>query len=193
MRLLLLACLALLAGCASNPARERAADTLILISIDGFRADFLQRGQTPVLASLAREGVRAESLRPAFPTLTFPNHYTLVTGLYPDHHGIINNRMTDPATGKRFVYKERESASDPAWWGGEPIWAGAERQGVRTATMFWPGSDVEIAGTRPGHWLPFDAAMTPSERVDQLLRWLDLPLADRPRFLTLYFEQVDHA
>lgn len=193
MRLLLLICLALVAGCASHPAREPAADTLILVSIDGFRADFLQRGHTPVLARLAREGVRAESLRPAFPTLTFPTHYTLVTGLYPDHHGIINNRMTDPASGKRFVYKDRALASDPAWWGGEPLWVGAERQGVPTATMFWPGSDVEIDGARPGHWLPFDGAMAPRERVDQVLRWLDLPPARRPRFLTLYFEQVDHA
>lgn len=193
MRLLLLTFLAILAGCASNPARDSAADTLILISIDGFRADYLQRGHTPVLAGLAREGARAESLRPAFPTLTFPAHYTLVTGLHPDHHGIINNRMIDPASGKRFVYKDRTSASDPAWWGGEPLWLGAERQGVPSATMFWPGSDVLIGGARPSHWLPFDAAMTPRERVDQLLRWLDLPGERRPRFLTLYFEQVDHA
>ena len=193
MRLLLLICLALLAGCTSNPAREANRDTLILVSIDGFRADYLQRGRTPALAALARDGVRAESLRPAFPTLTFPNHYTLVTGLLPDHHGIVHNRMTDPASGKRFVYKDRASASDPAWWGGEPLWVGAERQGVRSATMFWPGSDVEIAGTRPGDWLPFDASMTPEQRVDQLLRWLDQPGERRPRFLTLYFEQVDHA
>lgn len=193
MRLLVLICLVLVAGCAAHPARGPAGDTVILVSIDGFRNDFLQRGRTPTLATLAREGVRAESLRPAFPTLTFPAHYTLVTGLHPDHHGIINNRMTDPASGKRFVYKDRDLASDPAWWGGEPLWVGAERQGVSTATMFWPGSDVEIDGTRPRHWLPFDGAMAPSERVDQVLRWLDLPPARRPRFLTLYFEQVDKA
>ena len=194
MRLLsLLLCLVAISGCASHPARDRGGDTLILVSIDGFRSDYLQRGHTPTLAALAHDGVRAEWLQPAFPTLTFPAHYTLVTGLHPDHHGIVNNRMTDPASGKRFVYKERASASDSAWWGGEPLWVTAERQGVRTATMFWPGSDVEIARTRPGHWLPFDGDMTPTARVDRILQWLDLPPAQRPRFLTLYFEQVDHA
>lgn len=170
--------------------RERA---LILVSIDGFRVDYLERGMTPTLAALAADGVRAQALKPSFPTLTFPNHYTLVTGLYPDHHGIVNNRMTDPTMGKAFVYKQALTIEDPAWWGGEPIWVGAETHGVRSATMFWPGSSVAIHGVRPSYWKPFDTDYAPARRVDDVLHWLDLPASRRPRFLTLYLEQVDHA
>ncbi len=166
---------------------------LILISIDGFRADFLARHETPTLAALAADGVRAEAMKPAFPTLTFPNHYTLVTGLYPDHHGIINNRMVDPVTGKVFVYKDPKTIADPSWWGGEPIWVSVEKQGEHAATMFWPGSDVAIDGVLPSEWLPFNAKMTPDQRVEQLLRWIDEPAPQRATLFTLYFEQVDHA
>ena len=194
--LLILVWIACIAGCAQVPARTAGASLrhpLILVSIDGFRADYLDRHETPTLATLAADGVRAEAMKPAFPTLTFPNHYTLVTGLYPDHHGIVNNRMVDPASGKVFVYKDRETISDPAWWGGEPIWVSVEKQGQHAATMFWPGSDVAIAGVRPSEWLPFDGKLTPDQRVDQLLRWIDLPAPRRTSFFTLYFEQVDHA
>lgn len=189
--LLLLLVLVVLAACASTAPREAARGPLILISIDGFRADYLDRHDTPTLAALAADGVRARALRPAFPTLTFPNHYTIVTGLYPDHHGIINNRMVDPLNGQRFVYNDARTTAEPAWWGGEPIWVGAEKQGVRTATMFWPGSDVAIDGVRPSHWLPFNGKLTPDQRVDQVLAWLDE--SQRVGFLTLYFDQVDHA
>lgn len=188
--------LALACGCArvaprtDGAAPERA---LILVSIDGFRADYLDRGITPTLAALAARGVRAEALKPSFPTLTFPNHYTLVTGLYPDHHGIVNNRMTDPTLGKAFVYKQSVTIEDPAWWGGEPIWVGAEKHGVRSATMFWPGSNVAIHGLRPTYWASFDTAYAPTRRVDDVLRWFDLPHWRRPHFMTLYFEQVDMA
>lgn len=191
---LLVVCLAV-AAC-TGPAPRHAAplpDPVILISIDGFRADYLDRGLTPTLAALAADGVRADAMKPAFPTLTFPNHYTLVTGLYPDHHGIVNNRMVDPATGKQFVYKESETIADPAWWGGEPLWVSVEKQGRHAATMFWPGSDVAIDGVRPSLWLHFDGTMTPDQRVDQLLRWADLSGTARPSFYTLYLEQVDHA
>ncbi len=184
-----------LVGCLGPAPRPSPAGRgpLILISIDGFRADYLGRGRSPVLAALAADGVRAEALKPAFPTLTFPNHYTLVTGLYPDHHGIVNNRFVDPRTGKIFLYKDEKSHADPAWWGGEPIWVTAQKQGRHTETVFWPGSDVAIAGVRPEHWLPFDGRWTPHERVAQALAWLDLPAAQRPDFLTLYFDRVDHA
>ncbi|MBA8889030.1 putative AlkP superfamily pyrophosphatase or phosphodiesterase [Dokdonella fugitiva] len=194
-RAVLLALLCFVAAACSGVA-PRGAETkrtpLILVSIDGFRADYLARGRTPTLAALAADGVRAEALKPAFPTLTFPNHYTLVTGLYPDHHGIVNNRMTDPAFEHGFVYTEQVTIDDPRWWGGEPLWVSAEKQGVRSATMFWPGSTVAIAGVRPTYWKPFDGKVAPDARVDQVLAWLDLPVARRPRFLTLYFEQVDH-
>ena len=198
LSLLIVFLLVLATGCAQQPvARAPAAASerpmVILVSIDGFRPDFLKRQRTPTLKALADEGVRAEAMKPAFPSLTFPNHYTLVTGLYPDHHGIINNRFKDPASGDAFIYKDRYTTADPNWWGGEPIWVTAQKQGLRTATMFWPGSDVAIAGVRPDHWLYFDGAMSPNERVDHLLRWIDLPPARRPQFLTLYFNDVDHA
>ena len=186
----------ILAGCAgverhSGPGAAPAP--VILISIDGFRADYLERGLTPTLAELAAGGVRAEALKPAFPTLTFPNHYTIVTGLYPDHNGIVNNRMVDPVSGKQFVYKDAKSIADPAWWSGEPIWVSVEKQGRHAATMFWPGSDVAIDGVRPGHWQHFNGKLPPDRRVDQLLRWTDIRGSEKPVFFTLYLEQVDHA
>src|SRR5262249_55236498 len=149
-----------LAACAPQPSKPPRYSPLILISLDGYRADYIERGLSPNLAALAADGVHAQALRPAFPTLTFPNHYTIVTGLCPDHPGTVPNRMVDPASGKRFVYNDRSLTSDPSWWGGEPLWVSVERQGKHAATMFWPGSDVAIDGVRPEHWLPFDVNMT---------------------------------
>lgn len=193
-RLVLLALL-VLCGCSPLGRRPELArpDAVILVSIDGFRADYLDRGLTPALLSLARDGVRADAMKPAFPTLTFPNHYTLVTGLYPDHHGIVDNRMTDPSSGRAFVYKDAKTIANPDWWGGEPLWVGVERHGDHAATMFWPGSDVAIDGVRPSHWRRFDGKLPADRRVDQLLRWSDLRGRQRPVFYTLYFDQVDHA
>ncbi|HEY7873080.1 MAG TPA: alkaline phosphatase family protein, partial [Rudaea sp.] len=192
---LLLAVLFALSACVRAPVQPaRPYAPLILISIDGYRADYIKRGLSPNLAALAQTGVRATAMRSSFPTLTFPNHYSIVTGLYPDHHGIVNNRFFDPATGAKFVYNDRRTTDDPHWWsGGVPLWVSVERQGKHAATMFWPGSDVDIDGVRPEHWLPFDGRMTLDARVDQALQWLDLPAGQRPDFLTLYFEQVDHA
>jgi predicted AlkP superfamily pyrophosphatase or phosphodiesterase len=194
-RFVLLVLLFAVAGCAGPATRTEAPlhDPVILISIDGFRADYLDRGLTPTLAALAADGVRADAMKPAFPTLTFPNHYTLVTGLFPDHHGIVNNRMVDPATGNAFVYKDADTIADPAWWGGEPLWVSVEKQGRHAATMFWPGSDVAIDGVRPSLWMHFDGKLTPDQRVDRLLGWTDLAGDARPSFYTLYLEQVDHA
>ena len=183
-----------LAGCSAPPAPGSTSvySPLLLISIDGYRADYIERGLSPRLAALADTGVRALALKPAFPTLTFPNHYTIVTGLYPDHHGIVGNRMLDPRSGKRFIYSDAASATDPYWWGGEPLWVGVERQGKHAFTMFWPGSDVAIDGVRPEYWKAFDKNLSADARVDQVLAWLDLPSSQRPDFITLYFEQVDH-
>ena len=189
---LLLAVLGMLAACAPRASHAPAYSPLILISIDGYRADYLDRGQSRTLAALAAGGVRAQSLRPAFPTLTFPNHYTIVTGLYPDHHGIVGNRMVDPAIPVPFVYKDAKTIDNPAWWGGEPLWVSVEKQGRHAATMYWPGSDVAIDGVRPSHWQHFDAALSSDARVARVLEWLDLPERQRPSFVTLYFDEVDH-
>lgn len=190
---------ALIAGCAAPDALKPAGTArvapapLILISIDGFRADYLARGVSPTLSALAAEGVRAEGMQPSFPSLTFPNHYTIVTGDYPDHHGIVDNAMFDPVLGK-FTLGKREAVGDGRWWDqAEPIWVSADRQGVRTATMFWPGSEASIHGYRPDYWVPYEGDTTYDSRVDQVLHWLDLPPSQRPGFLTLYFEAVDTA
>lgn len=189
---------AVLAGCAGHGVRGPAGPhgqhpPLLLISIDGFRANYLERDKSPTLDALAKGGVRAEWMQPSFPSLTFPNHYTLVTGLYPDHHGIINNTMYDPALGK-FSLGRSKAVRDGRWWdGGEPIWVTADKDGLISATMFWPGSEAEIHGHRPDHWLPYDGKVTADERVDKVLGWLDLPEDERPDFLTLYFDDVDHA
>jgi predicted AlkP superfamily pyrophosphatase or phosphodiesterase len=184
-----------LAGCATAPPPMPVAQNqplVILVSIDGFRADYLERGLTPNLAALAANGVRAQSMRPSFPSVTFPNHYTLVTGLYPDHHGIVNNTMEDPAMpGQKFTLA---NARDERWWDeATPLWITAQRQGVHTATMFWPGSDIPIHGELPQHFVPYDEKMPPDARTDTVLGWLDLPPAERPGFATLYFDQVDTA
>lgn len=202
MRLrLLLPLLLALPGCASvtRPAlaaalqgAERRTPVTILVSIDGFRPDYLGGGDTPALDALAKQGVSA-AMRPSFPSNTFPNHYTLVTGLRPDRHGVVDNTMEDPARpGVRFATADVKQAQDPFWWdGAEPIWVAAERAGVRTGTVFWPGSQAPIRGVRPSAWLPYDAAITGRQRVAFALDWLRRPLAEWPRLLTLYFDVVD--
>jgi len=171
-----------------------ARQTVLLVSIDGFRADYLARGVTPTLSALAAGGVQA-AMRPSFPSLTFPNHYTLVTGLYPDHHGIVDNTMDDPSLAHpHFTLSDPAANHDPAWWEeATPLWVSVQRQGGHAATLFWPGSETEIHGARPDHWLPYDKGMADSDRVGQVLTWLDAPEAERPSFLTLYFDKVDTA
>jgi predicted AlkP superfamily pyrophosphatase or phosphodiesterase len=201
-RAVLLATVAFSAGCAVSPAQSPASTPsaapaapmpLLLISIDGYRADYFDRGLSPTLAMLAQSGVHADAMEPSFPSLTFPNHYTIVTGLRPDHHGIVNNTMTDPELGN-FSLGNREAVADRRWWDeGTPLWETVRRQGMKSATMFWPGSESEIQGHHPDYWKPYDGKVTPSQRVEQIFAWMDLPTAQRPTFLTLYFDAVDHA
>lgn len=185
-------------GCANYRSGSPRAQSstplpLLLVSIDAYRADYLSRGLSPTLVMLARGGVQAQSMEPSFPSLTFPNHYTIVTGLRPDHHGVVNNTMNDATLG-RFSLGNRTAVSDERWWDeGTPIWNTADAHGLRTATMFWPGSEAPIHGHHPDEWKTYDGAVTPDARVDQVLAWLDEPLATRPSFLTLYFDTVDHA
>ena len=166
---------------------------VILVSIDGWRWDYIDRFAPPNITRLAQAGVRAEALIPIFPSKTFPNHYTIVTGLFPGHHGIVSNNMVDAALPGRFTLGNRDVQQDTRWWGGEPLWVTVERQGQIAATMFWPGSDVEIAHDRPTYWRMFDTTVPNQARVDQLLDWLKQPEASRPTFLTLYFSDVDSA
>ena len=197
-RLIPLALAFALAGCAIAPAprpappvavAEQRAPITILISIDGFRPDYLTRGVTPTLNALAGDGISA-AMRPSFPSKTFPNHWTLVTGLRPDRNGIVANRMLDPAIpGKVFTM----ATDDARWWSdAQPIWIAAEQAGIRTATMFWPGSNVLLENRRPSDWVLFNESISNTQRINTLLDWLRRPAAERPRLLTGYFDVVDH-
>ena len=189
LRFMIILLTLLLAACATAPAARdpgQPRPLTILVSIDGFRSDYLARGVTPQLSRLAAEGATG-SMRPSFPSVTFPNHYTLVTGLHPDHHGIVGNRFVDPVLGG-FTMASKETGF---WDQAEPIWVTAEKAGLKAATMFWPGSETEIRGVRPSWWLPFDQAVSGDARVDRLLAWIDE--TPRPDFATLYFDTVDSA
>ena len=193
LALLLTACAGLGPRQADGPGIQGQRVPLILISIDGFRADYLDRGQTPTLSAMAREGVRARAMRPSFPSVTFPNHYTLVTGRRPDRHGIVANTMEDPVLG-RFRIRDPAAVTDRRWWeDASPLWVTAKQQGLRTATMFWPGSEAAIHGVRPDEWRKFEYGLPAAPRVGTGLGWLDQPGGARPDFVTLYFEAVDSA
>jgi len=192
---LLLAALVLApaAGRGGPAPAPRGVARVILISFDGFRWDFAERAATPTLDRLRERGVHARRLIPSFPTKTFPNHYTIVTGLHPGHHGLVANNIWDPERKALFGLSRRSEVRDGRWYGGEPVWVTAERLGIPTAPMFWPGSEAEIGGVRPTYSVPFQDGMPHDRRVEQLLAWLDLPPAERPRFLTLYFSALDSA
>ncbi|WP_353203931.1 ectonucleotide pyrophosphatase/phosphodiesterase [Sphingomonas sp.] len=183
------------------PVEVRAPVT-ILISIDGFRPDYRSRGVTPHLDALAARGISA-AMRPSFPSKTFPNHWTLVTGVRPDRNGIVSNAMEDPGLpGVKFTMAESQ---DPFWWNAaEPIWVTAEQAGIRSATLFWPGSEVAWGGTKPKDkkpvggtrvedWWPYHIEISAQQRVAGAIDWLRRPAATRPKFLTLYFDTVDTA
>lgn len=186
---------------AARPAP--AAPVTILVSIDGFRPDYLDRGVTPNLNALAASGISA-SMRPSYPSKTFPNHWTLVTGLRPDRTGIVANKMLDASRPSETFTMQSD---DPFWWNAaEPIWVTAEKAGIRTATAFWPGSNVAwggekskewpnpmTGGTRPEDWVQFNQAIGDRQRVDIVIDWLRRPAETRPRFVTLYFDEVDTA
>lgn len=180
-------------GAAGGTAADGVAPPLILISLDGFRGDYPEKypAETPALRALRRDGVSARGLIPVFPSNTFPNHYTIVTGLLPAHHGIVNNIFLDPAAGLFFRYNQPASVGEARWWGGEPIWATAIRQGRKAAASFWIGSEAEIAGVRPTFWKKYDYSIPFERRLDELLGWLRLPPAERPAVIVFYLEETN--
>ncbi len=173
---------------ALNSSAKADATITILISLDGFRWDYVDWPEAANVRALAARGVRAKGLIPAFPSKTFPSHYTTVTGLHPGNHGIISNNMLDPTLESQFQLGDRDAVEDPRWWGGEPIWVTAEKAGLISAAMFWPGTETEIAGVRPTFWHRWDESYAYRDRVAQVLAWLDLPPGERPRLITLYFQ-----
>jgi len=190
-RLLILLTLLCSFGVFAQQTVKNLKPTVILISLDGFRYDYLDKFQPPVLNRLAKEGVRAKWMIPSFPTKTFPNHYTIATGLYPAHHGIVENNVYD--FGKVFSMSKREEVQNPRWWLGEPIWVTAEKQGQIAASYFFVGTEAKIEGYQPQIWRAWNGTVPPQMRVDKVLSWLDLPQEKRPTMITLYFSDVDDA
>ncbi|CAG8594186.1 8460_t:CDS:2, partial [Paraglomus occultum] len=165
--------------------------TLIIVSLDGFRNDYLKRGLTPNIQKLAERGVGAKYMVPSFPSVTFPNHYTLVTGLYPESHGIVGNDFYDPLHDRDFYYTDPKRSFDSFWWGGEPIWVTAELQGRKSAVLMWVGSSAEIKHTRPTYQISFNASWTVGDKADQVLKWVDEE-DDRASLIAVYTNQVDY-
>ncbi|KAF5656698.1 ectonucleotide pyrophosphatase phosphodiesterase [Fusarium heterosporum] len=176
------------------------APTSLIISLDGFRADFLQRGLTPTLNSFVAQGVSPKWMHPSFPSVTFPNHYTLATGLYPESHGIVSNTFWDPELQSQFYYTHPAQSLDPKWWGGEPFWVTAEKQGVRSAVHMWPGSEAHVLHTEPSLMDKFNGKETLDNKVSRIMEFLDMPgLEDktvnvnnmRPQLIAAYVPHVD--
>jgi alkaline phosphatase D len=181
-----------------NSAWAENQHYLVLVSLDGFRWDYAKRDNATHLLAIGKAGVWApEGMMPSYPSLTFPNHYTLVTGLYPEHHGIVANSFLDPARGARYAMSDPQAVSDGSWYGGVPLWSLAESQGMRTACLLWVGCEAKIAGFRPSYYATFDSKTqaTPQAeqaRIDNTLALLHLPAADRPHFIAIYFSSPDH-
>lgn len=177
-------------GCSENSEQPNPQQTL-LISFDGFRYDYLNKVDTPHFDSLAASGVQAEGLIPVFPSKTFPNHYSIATGLYPENTGLVGNTMYDPKWDEWYRIRDREAVEAGKWYGGEPIWNTLEKQDLRTGTMFWVGSEADIQGMHPTYWKKYDGSMPGKARIDSVVKWMSYPDDKAVDFATLYFSDVD--
>lgn len=164
---------------------------VILISADGFRADYLEKFQPKNLLKLSQSGVSADAMFPSFPTITFPNHWSLITGLFPSHHGLIDNYFYDYKRENFYAMSKKEAAEDGTWYGGIPLWSLAEKQGMLSAAMMWVGSASDAGGKRPTYYYHYHEKFSPDEKVNKVIDWLKLPADRRPHFITLYFPEVD--
>jgi predicted AlkP superfamily pyrophosphatase or phosphodiesterase len=171
---------------------EEDVPYVILISFDGFRYDYPELFGPPNFQAFAKSGTQAAGLIPSFPSKTFPNHYTLVTGLYPGHHGLVDNAFYDPDRNEYYGMKMRDRVQDPYYYSGTPLWKLAKNNNVRSASFFWVGSELPKEELRPDYFYPYDESIADTLRVDQVLRWLSLPAEERPHFITLYFSSPDH-
>lgn len=176
-----------------NSATQQNKPYVILISADGFRYDYADKYKAENLIELREQGVQATSLVPSFPTKTFPNHYTLVTGMYPAHHGLINNSFYDPQRKEHYAIRDRSKVEDGSWYGGVPLWVLAEQQQMLTASFYWVGSEAPIQGTLPTYYYHYNEDIPFDERVETVVDWLSLPEERRPHLITFYLPEVDHA
>lgn len=176
-------------GCSSE--QQTHPPKTLLISFDGFKYNYLEKVDTPVFDELTANGVQAEGLIPVFPSKTFPNHYSIATGLYPENTGFVNNTMYDPKWEEWYRIGDREAVENAKWYGGEPIWNTLEKQGVKTGTMFWVGSEANIQGMRPTHWKIYNGDMPGKARIDTVMKWMTAPGDKAVDFATLYYSDVD--
>jgi len=192
--LYLLVGLALVAASCKGTTQEFNSDNddeyVVILSLDAFRWDYADIAQTPNLNSIAENGVKAEALIPCYPTKTFPNHYSIATGLYPDNHGIVANRFYDPDLGY-YSIGDRDAVENPAFYGGEPFWLTAENQGLIAATYHWVGSETAIGGKYPTYWKKYDQSVTLEQKIDTVIHWLNLPMEQRPRLIAWYSHEPD--
>ncbi|MDR3188116.1 MAG: ectonucleotide pyrophosphatase/phosphodiesterase [Prevotellaceae bacterium] len=177
---------------AAMSACKQEKPYLVVLSMDGFRWDYCDLYDTPNLNKIRQHGVKAEYVQSSYPTVTFPNHYTMATGLYPDHHGVVNNVFYDAALGDTFSLSRRDKVENPAYWGGEPIWVTAKAQGVNSAVFFWPGSEAPVKGVYADFWKKYDGSVPFEQRIDTVVSWLTLPPAIRPHLILWYFSEPDH-
>jgi predicted AlkP superfamily pyrophosphatase or phosphodiesterase len=184
----------MIAVCAVITAMAAGRDTYtVIVSLDAFRWDYSEAYDTPFFDYIASEGTKAVMM-PSFPSKTFPNHYTLATGLYPDHHGIVANSFKDRAHGKVYSLGDSVTRSDPSYYGGDPIWLTAKHQGVKTATVYWVGSDVAIEGEHANYWKDYlKDRLTFEQRIDEVVNLLSKPQSSRPHLVMAYFEEPDHS
>lgn len=164
---------------------------VILISLDGFRHDYVERFQPENLIRFISEGTAAKGLIPSFPTKTFPNHYTIATGMLPEHHGLVDNAFYEPAKNQVYTMGNREIVQDGYWYGGTPIWVLAEQKGIKAASYFFVGTEAPIQGVRPSYYFDYDGGVPNLTRIAKVFDWLRLPAVERPRLITLYFSDMD--
>lgn len=166
---------------------------VIMVSFDGFRHDYVEKFDAPNLKAFINEGVAAEAMIPSYPSKTFPNHYTLVTGLYPDHHGLVDNTFYDKDLDLQYSIGNRERVENPAFYGGLPLWQLVQQNGMKSASYFWVGSEAPVAGEFPTYYHQYDGSVPNEDRVEAVINWLKLPETERPHFISLYFSLVDDA
>lgn len=176
-----------------NTAEAIQKPYVIMISADGFRSDYAKKYNAENLLNFSSQGVQAEAMIPSYPSITFPNHWTLITGLYPSHHGLVDNFFHDYKTGKSYAMNKKDIVEDGSWYGGIPLWGLAEKQGVLTASLQWVGSGSDAGGIRPTYYYPYHEKFSPSEKINKVINWLKLPEEKRPHFISLYFPEADGA
>ncbi|HEX4374412.1 MAG TPA: ectonucleotide pyrophosphatase/phosphodiesterase, partial [Puia sp.] len=176
----------------TNSADQQKKPYVILISADGFRYDLADKYNAVNLIRLRSEGINAAYMQASYPSLTFPNHYTIVTGLYPAHHGIVDNTFYDKQKNETYTIRNKKAVGDGTWYGGTPLWVLAEKQQMLSASFYWVASESAIQGVRPTYYYIYNDAIPIDKRIETVKNWLQLPEDKRPHFITFYFPQVDH-